>query len=67
MNFDTEFACIWCGYRYGEFTPALEREHLATCVIFRSLPVAEVRESDGKNFVAVPGHPDILVERERLA
>ena len=55
--------CPWCELEY-ELTPETEREHLKVCSVFQTLPVAEIH--NGKTFVAVPGCPDILVERERI-
>lgn len=56
-------ACPWCGLEY-DLNQQSERLHLSVCYTFQSLPVAETRESDGKQFVALPGYPHILVERE---
>ncbi len=61
---DVVTACPWCEEEYF-LTPETERVHLKTCPVFQTLPVAE-RTSEGKTFVAVPGYPDILVERVRL-
>lgn len=55
--------CYWCEEQY-DLTPDTEREHLAVCRVFQTLPVAEVR--DGKTFVALPDNPKILVERVRV-
>jgi hypothetical protein len=56
-------ACPWCDSEY-DLTVKTEQVHLATCPVFQTLPVAEVR--DGKTFVRLPGSEDILVERVRI-
>jgi hypothetical protein len=55
--------CPWCELEY-DLTPETERLHLAVCKVFQSLPVAQVK--DGKTYVALPGWPDILCERQRV-
>lgn len=55
--------CDWCGHEYAEFNAQQEAAHLKVCAVFQGLPVAVWK--DGKQFVALPGYPDILVERER--
>ena len=55
--------CPWCELEY-ELTPETEKAHLAVCPVFQTLPVAAVKH--GKTFVALPGYPDILCERERI-
>jgi hypothetical protein len=56
--------CPWCELEY-KLTPETEREHLAICPVFQTLPVAAV-DKDGKTFVELPGWPGILCERERI-
>jgi len=55
--------CPWCEVEY-DLTPETELAHLAECKVFQSLPVALVK--DGKTYVALPGRPDILCERQRV-
>ena len=56
--------CDWCVYEYPDFSRAAEDLHLAVCPVFTTLPV--VARSDGKDFVQLPGWPEILVERPHL-
>jgi hypothetical protein len=65
LNVAEFIPCPWnCGYEYNAATiEEHEPLHLRECPVFQSLPVAEMR--DGKQYVAVPDRPDILVERQR--
>jgi hypothetical protein len=55
--------CPWCELEY-DLDPESERRHLQICKVFQGLPVVETR--GGKAYVALPGDPGILVERERV-
>ena len=58
--------CLWgCGHDYVKckVTEDVEQRHLLMCPIYQGLTVADVQ--DGKEFVALPGFPHILVERPK--
>ena len=52
--------CDWCHNLY-DLTPQTEIQHLMSCDEFQNRPVTEVK--DGKEFVTLPGHPHILIEK----
>lgn len=56
--------CPWCNYEYAAFNEPTERRHLLECPVYQKLPVAETR--NGKQYVALPNNPEILVERSRI-
>jgi hypothetical protein len=55
--------CNYCGHAYAEFNYHTEIEHLLDCNIYQNLPIAEIRKSDGKIFIADRENPNILIER----
>ena len=57
--------CIWgCGHVYPDYNQKTELEHLSVCGIYQTLPVAQYH--DGKEFVELPRHPGLMVERTRV-
>ena len=57
--------CPWrCGHIYPFLDYENERQHLMVCPVYRSLPVAVIR--DGKEYVRSLNGDNIFVQREPL-